>query len=142
VSPKLALHAEHEELGTDRQQCMQHAVARAPPCPCPACSSSTRLGVPKRTAELAAQLDARVAEWGGDKPIHSVLVANNGLAATKFMRSVRSWAYKNFGNERAGEAGDTGRCACAVYVCVLAGREGGGVGGRGATLRCGLLVCR
>jgi acetyl-CoA carboxylase/biotin carboxylase 1 len=57
--------------------------------------------VPKRTAELAAQLDARVAEWGGDKPIHSVLVANNGLAATKFMRSVRSWAYKNFGNERA-----------------------------------------
>ncbi|EFN59405.1 hypothetical protein CHLNCDRAFT_56737 [Chlorella variabilis] len=62
---------------------------------------STRLGVPKRTAEVAAQLDAQVAEWGGDKAIHSVLVANNGLAATKFMRSVRSWAYKNFGNERA-----------------------------------------
>ena len=38
---------------------------------------------------------------GGDKPIHSVLVANNGLAAVKFIRSVRSWAYKNFGNERA-----------------------------------------
>ncbi|PRW58200.1 acetyl- carboxylase 1-like isoform A [Chlorella sorokiniana] len=64
-------------------------------------SSATRLGVPKRTAELAAALDARVAEWGGDRPIHSVLVANNGLAATKFMRSVRSWAYKNFGSERA-----------------------------------------
>ncbi|KAL4859471.1 Acetyl-CoA carboxylase 1 [Chlorella vulgaris] len=64
-------------------------------------SSSTRLGVPKRTAEVASQLDAQVAEWGGDRTIHSVLVANNGLAATKFIRSVRSWAYKNFGNERA-----------------------------------------
>jgi acetyl-CoA carboxylase/biotin carboxylase 1 len=58
--------------------------------------------VPKRTAEVAAALDARMAEWGGDKAIHSVLVANNGLAATKFIRSIRSWAYKNFGNERAG----------------------------------------
>ncbi len=67
-------------------------------------SSAARLGVPKRTAELAAQLDARVAAWGGDRPIHSVLVANNGLAATKFIRSIRSWAYKNFGNDRAGEA--------------------------------------
>ena len=30
-----------------------------------------------------------------------MLVANNGLAAVKFMRSVRSWAYKTFDNERA-----------------------------------------
>lgn len=73
------------------------------------CSSAARLGVPKRTAELAAQLDTRVASWGGDRPIHSVLVANNGLAATKFIRSIRSWAYKNFGNERAGELAAPGR---------------------------------
>lgn len=78
-----------------------HASARTPAARPPR-STSTRLGVPKRTAEVAAALDARCAEWGGDRPIHSVLVANNGLAATKFMRSVRSWAYKNFGNERAG----------------------------------------
>ena len=31
----------------------------------------------------------------------SVLVANNGIAAVKFMRSIRSWAYKTFGDERA-----------------------------------------
>lgn len=31
----------------------------------------------------------------------SVLVANNGLAAVKFVRSIRSWSYKTFGNERA-----------------------------------------
>ena len=30
-----------------------------------------------------------------------MLVANNGLAAVKFMRSVRSWAYKTFDSERA-----------------------------------------
>jgi hypothetical protein len=30
-----------------------------------------------------------------------VLVANNGLAAVKFMRSVRNWAFKRFGDERA-----------------------------------------
>ena len=33
--------------------------------------------------------------------MRSVLVANNGLAAVKFIRSIRSWAYKTFGNERA-----------------------------------------
>lgn len=73
--------------------------------------------MPKRTAELAAALDARVAELGGDRPIHSVLVANNGLAATKFMRSVRSWAYKNFGSERAGACGGVLRVAAGCcYV--------------------------
>ena len=34
-------------------------------------------------------------------PVCSVLVANNGIAAVKFIRSIRSWAYKHFGNERA-----------------------------------------
>ena len=79
-----------------------HHISLLPTQSHPPSCSATRLGVPKRTAELAAQLDAQVAAWGGDRPIHSVLVANNGLAATKFIRSVRSWAYKNFGNERAG----------------------------------------
>lgn len=30
----------------------------------------------------------------------SVLVANNGLAAVKFMRSIRSWSYQIFGSAR------------------------------------------
>nr|AHC53984.1 plastid transported acetyl-CoA carboxylase [Eleusine indica] len=38
---------------------------------------------------------------GGDKPINSILVANNGMAATKFMRSVRTWANDTFGSEKA-----------------------------------------
>ncbi|KAJ4731697.1 Acetyl-CoA carboxylase [Rhynchospora pubera] len=38
---------------------------------------------------------------GGTRPIHSILVANNGMAAVKFMRSVRDWALETFGNEKA-----------------------------------------
>ncbi|KAE9603887.1 putative ligase [Lupinus albus] len=38
---------------------------------------------------------------GGNKPIHSILIANNGMAAVKFIRSVRSWAYETFGTEKA-----------------------------------------
>ena len=37
---------------------------------------------------------------GGTDPIRSILIANNGMAAVKFMRSVRSWAYESFGVER------------------------------------------
>lgn len=40
---------------------------------------------------------------GGKDPIRSILIANNGMAAVKFMRSVRSWAYESFGVERAVE---------------------------------------
>ena len=57
--------------------------------------------MPKRSAAATQALNERVAGWGGDRPIHSVLIANNGLAAVKFIRSVRSWAYNCFGDERA-----------------------------------------
>lgn len=58
-------------------------------------------GVPKHSnVEAYEALDAMVEVMGGDKPVHSVLVANNGLAAVKFMRSVRNWAFKRFGDER------------------------------------------
>ncbi|KAK9134330.1 hypothetical protein Syun_013660 [Stephania yunnanensis] len=38
---------------------------------------------------------------GGKKPIHSILIANNGMAAVKFIRSVRTWAYETFGSDKA-----------------------------------------
>lgn len=38
---------------------------------------------------------------GGKHPIHSILIANNGKAAVKFMRSIRTWAYEAFGTEKA-----------------------------------------
>ncbi|KAG4305746.1 hypothetical protein PORY_000656 [Pneumocystis oryctolagi] len=42
-----------------------------------------------------------VAEHGGHTVITSVLIANNGIAAVKEIRSIRKWAYETFNNERA-----------------------------------------
>ncbi|KAK9479207.1 acetyl-CoA carboxylase [Lipomyces japonicus] len=42
-----------------------------------------------------------VQHHGGHTVITSVLIANNGIAAVKEIRSVRKWAYETFGNERA-----------------------------------------
>jgi hypothetical protein len=44
-----------------------------------------------------------VNELGGDKArvIEKVLIANNGNAAVKAIRSIRKWAYDIFANERA-----------------------------------------
>ncbi|XP_009758450.1 acetyl-CoA carboxylase 1-like [Nicotiana sylvestris] len=48
---------------------------------------------------------AEVAEFcnalGGKRPINSILIANNGMAAVKFIRSIRTWAYETFGTEKA-----------------------------------------
>ena len=38
---------------------------------------------------------------GGKRPIQRILVANNGMAATKAIMSMRQWAYANLGDERA-----------------------------------------
>ncbi|KAI4288989.1 MAG: hypothetical protein L6R35_001747 [Caloplaca aegaea] len=42
-----------------------------------------------------------VANNDGHTVITSVLIANNGIAAVKEIRSVRKWAYETFGDERA-----------------------------------------
>ena len=42
-----------------------------------------------------------VRTFGGKRVIEKVLIANNGIAAVKCMRSIRKWAYELFGNERA-----------------------------------------
>ncbi len=40
-------------------------------------------------------------EWsGGDHAIEKILIANNGIGATKAIRSIRKWAFETFGNER------------------------------------------
>ena len=39
--------------------------------------------------------------FGGKRVIEKVLIANNGIAAVKCMRSIRKWAYELFGNEKA-----------------------------------------
>ncbi|KAJ7569509.1 hypothetical protein O6H91_01G081500 [Diphasiastrum complanatum] len=62
------------------------------------------LGNGSLAAKLAAnfsQVEDYCFQMGGDRPIHSILIANNGMAAVKFIRSIRSWAYETFGTERA-----------------------------------------
>jgi acetyl-CoA carboxylase/biotin carboxylase 1 len=41
-----------------------------------------------------------VAQHGGHTVVQKVLIANNGIAAVKEIRSIRKWAYETFGKER------------------------------------------
>ena len=50
---------------------------------------------------LSSSMWSYVKERGGDRVIRRILIANNGMAATKTIMSIRSWAYKTFGDERA-----------------------------------------
>lgn len=38
---------------------------------------------------------------GGDHAIQKILIANNGIGATKAIRSIRKWSFETFGDERA-----------------------------------------
>ena len=53
-----------------------------------------------RTSTLLSQIDEFCFALGGNKPIRSILISNNGMAAFKFMRSVKAWAYETFGTEK------------------------------------------
>ncbi|KAF8046826.1 hypothetical protein N665_3391s0004, partial [Sinapis alba] len=48
-----------------------------------------------------SQVDEFCKALGGNTPIHSILVATNGMAAVKFIRSVRAWSYQTFGSEKS-----------------------------------------
>ena len=49
---------------------------------------------------VACSLSAYVEAGGGTHAIKRILIANNGIAAVKAIRSIRRWAYETFGNER------------------------------------------
>lgn len=57
--------------------------------------------LPNRHPAAISEVDEFCKALGGNRPIHSILIANNGMAAVKFIRSVRSWAYETFGTEKA-----------------------------------------
>lgn len=54
-----------------------------------------------RSPATRSAIDGFCNALGGKKPIHSILIANNGMAAVKFIRSVRTWSYETFGSEKA-----------------------------------------
>lgn len=53
------------------------------------------------TESTTKTIEEYVAERGGNLPIKKILIANNGMAATKAMLSMRQWAYMELGDERA-----------------------------------------
>ena len=57
--------------------------------------------------EGSDSLDDRMKDYvmkrGGDRVIRRILIANNGMAATKSIMSIRQWGYETFGDERAVE---------------------------------------
>ncbi|XP_072289677.1 acetyl-CoA carboxylase isoform X3 [Eucyclogobius newberryi] len=54
---------------------------------------------PQRDFTVASPAEF-VTRFGGSRVIEKVLIANNGIAAVKCMRSIRRWAYEIFRNER------------------------------------------
>jgi acetyl-CoA carboxylase/biotin carboxylase 1 len=46
-------------------------------------------------------MEEYVKDRGGNRPIKKVLIANNGMAATKSILSMRQWAYMELGDEKA-----------------------------------------
>lgn len=54
----------------------------------------------RNVEEKISRISEFVKEHGGTFTIQRVLLANNGIAAVKEMRSVRKWAYEIFSNDR------------------------------------------
>lgn len=69
----------------------------------PSKTSNTTFTSDQNVHKRFANVAAYVKELGGDKShvIEKVLIANNGVAAVKAIRSIRGWAYDVFGDERA-----------------------------------------
>jgi acetyl-CoA carboxylase / biotin carboxylase 1 len=69
----------------------------------PSMSHGTGLGLERNLDRdfLLATTEEFVKRFGGNRAINKVLIANNGIAAVKCMRSIRRWSYEMFKNERA-----------------------------------------
>nr|XP_060640089.1 acetyl-CoA carboxylase 2-like isoform X3 [Anolis sagrei ordinatus] len=57
--------------------------------------------LPPRDLVAVASPAEFLTRFGGKRLLQKVLIANNGIAAVKCMRSIRRWSYEMFRNERA-----------------------------------------
>jgi acetyl-CoA carboxylase/biotin carboxylase 1 len=55
---------------------------------------------PNNASTFFESVEEFVAFSGGDHAIKKILIANNGIGATKAIRSIRKWSFQTFGNER------------------------------------------
>lgn len=56
-------------------------------------SAATLEEVSASSSGTAPTVEEYVKAKGGDRPIRKILIANNGMAATKAIMSMRQWAY-------------------------------------------------
>jgi hypothetical protein len=64
-------------------------------------SGFLRMATIDATPAKAPTVEEYVEGRGGSRPIKKVLIANNGMAATKSIMSMRQWAYLELGDEKA-----------------------------------------
>ena len=73
--------------------------------PITATTLDSALDVPLGPSKTSLKNKASMEEWvkkkGGKRVIQKILIANNGMAATKSILSMRQWAYMTFGDEKA-----------------------------------------
>ncbi|XP_058168228.1 acetyl-CoA carboxylase [Anopheles ziemanni] len=69
----------------------------------PSMSHGTGLGLQRGQERdfVLSTTEEFVKKFNGTRVINKVLIANNGIAAVKCMRSIRRWSYEMFKNERA-----------------------------------------
>ena len=82
-------------------------------------SSSSTSGPLSPRADFST-VEEYVEHVGGTRPIKKVLIANNGIAAVKAIRSIRRWAFEMFqvGREGGREGGRGGGRESAKTWCV------------------------
>ena len=54
-------------------------------------------GSPESGTKRRALMENYVKKMGGKRTLHRILIANNGMAATKAIQSMRQWAYMVLG---------------------------------------------
>ena len=65
-------------------------------------SSSISMATEQEPTSLGATtMEEYVKARGGSRPLKKILIANNGMAATKSILSMRQWAYMELGDEKA-----------------------------------------
>jgi acetyl-CoA carboxylase/biotin carboxylase 1 len=64
-------------------------------------SGDTVIDVGSACSRIFDSIEEFVSFSGGHSSFKKVLIANNGIAAVKGIRSIRRWAYEVFENERA-----------------------------------------
>ena len=82
--------------------------------------SGTNLVLSQHDKDLSlATPEEFVKKFGGNKTINKVLIANNGIAAVKCMRSIRRWSYEIFRNERAIRFVVMVSSSCLIFLHIL-----------------------